>query len=125
MVSMTLSGSAMPPLLTFPDTLTVLSAASRSLLLAMMVTVPVLAVFPAAIVSSRFVLRVMSFGFAGRTGMVATVIVMSRSAFAFSIAVTVATPPSSLMDVLSSFSFTARSSSSVTSAVTSVAVSLA
>ena len=55
MVSVWSSGSAAPrPPLAVPDTVTCLSAASASLSTAVMVTVPVLAVAPAAIVSVLF-----------------------------------------------------------------------
>ena len=124
-VSVMVAGFAMPPLVTVPDTLTVLFAASKSLSFAVMVTVPVLVVVPAAMVSIRLAPQEMSRGRAGLTAIAFTVMVMARSAGPFSVAVTVAMPPFSLMDALSSASVTARSSSSVTSTETDAAVSLA
>ena len=58
MANVTSAGFATPPPLAVPETVTVLSGASTSLSTAVMVTVPVLTVDPAAIVSVVLALTV-------------------------------------------------------------------
>ena len=77
MVSVWLAGSRTPSVLVaVADTLTLLLAVSTSLSTAVMVTVPVLEVARAAMVSTLLELRVKSPLTAGLTGAAATVIVV-------------------------------------------------
>ena len=100
MVSETSAGPVTPVgLVAAPDTRTVLSAASTALSTPVMVTRPVLAVLPAAIVSVLSLDRVKSSAAAGATGAADTVIVVSESDASFSVAVTLETPPFSEMEV--------------------------
>ena len=79
MVNILLAGfDTLPPLAT-PDTVTVLFGASTLLFAAVIVTVPVLAVLPAAIVRTLFVVRLKSPDTAGLTGLAETVTVTSRA----------------------------------------------
>ena len=84
-----------------------------SLSTAVTVTVPVLRVVPAVIVSSRFSLSVMSPATAGETGATETVTVVSALDARSSIAVTVLVPPDSPIEVSDSNSVTAGESSSL------------
>ena len=96
-----------------PDTVTVLFGASTLLLTAVIVTVPVLAVEPAAIVSLLFVDTVKSLLVAGLTALVETVTVTAALAAVDSVAVTVLTPPLSEIEDGVSTSVTIGASSSV------------
>ena len=101
-----------------PVTRTVLSGASTALPVAVSVTVPVLAVCPAATVSTVFVLSAKS----SATGAAATVIVVAALDARFSVAVTVVTLPSSVIVAGDNASVTVGSSSvTVTGNVTSSA----
>ena len=79
------------------DTVTDLSAVSLLLSTAVIVTVPVLVVAPAAIVSVLFALRVKSAATAGDTGAADTVRVVAALEARLSVAVTVLTPAFSPM----------------------------
>ena len=115
MVSVWLEGAETPlPPATVADTVTFLSAATASLFAAVIVTVPVLVVEPAAMVSFVLVLRVKSEAVAGETGDADTVTVTASLETALSSAVTVAEPPSSpIEDLLSTRDTVGVSSSSV------------
>ena len=76
-----------------PDTVTSLFGASTSLSFAAIVTVPVLVVVPAAIVSFRFVVSVKSPSTAGLTGAADTVTVTASLTASLSVAVTRLSPP--------------------------------
>ena len=93
MVSVWLAGFDTPPPLTVPETVTALSGASTSLSTAVIVTVPVLVISPAAIVSILLVERLKSPGTAGDTAAADTVTVTSSLEAALSVAVTVLVPP--------------------------------
>ena len=93
MVSVLLAGFDTPPPLDVADTVTVLFGASTLLLTAVIVTVPVLAVLPAAIVRSLFVDRLKSLLVAGLTALAETVTVTAALAAVDSVAVTVLDPP--------------------------------
>ena len=82
----------MPPLAT-PDTVTVLFGASTELPTAVIVTVPVLAVLPAAIVSVVLFVIVKSLFVAGLTALAETVTVTAALDACDSAAVTVLVPP--------------------------------
>ena len=93
MVSVTSVGSVTPWLLpAVPDTRTFLSGVSTSLLLALIVTVPVLPVRPAAMVSVWFVLSVKSPSTAGETAVADTETVVVSLEARFSLALTVVNP---------------------------------
>ena len=77
--------------LAVPDTVTSLSGASTTLSSDATVTVPVLTVFPAAMVSVRFALSVMSPGTAGGTGDAVTVTVVASLDATSRVAVTTTT----------------------------------
>ena len=91
---------------------TVLFGLSMVLFSAAIVTVPVLSVCPAGIVSSTFALSAKSPATAGRTGLADTVSVTVSLDSPLSDAVTVVEPPFSEIDVGSSFSVTSGVSSS-------------
>jgi len=100
MVSETSAGPVTPvELVAPPDTVTVLSAASIALSTPVMVTSPVLVTSPAAIDSVVLADSTMSPATAGVTGVADTVIVVAESDALSSVAVTVATPPFSEMEV--------------------------
>ena len=80
-----------------PDTVTCLLSSSASLLTAVIVTVPVLAVCSAAIVSTLLLLSVKSSAVAGDTGDAETVTVVAMLDGRSRSAVTVLSPRSSLM----------------------------
>ena len=88
------------------DTLTLLLAVSTSLLTAVMVTVPVLVVAEAAMVSTLLELRRKSRAAAGLTGVAATVMVVLWLEVSLRVAVTLLVPPFSLMLVGVSFRVT-------------------
>ena len=87
----------MPPE-TVAETVTLLSGLSAALLTAVTVTVPVLDVDPAAMVSFVLVLRLKSPATAGETGAADTVTVTASLETALNSAVTVLVPPSSEID---------------------------
>ena len=92
MVSVSSSGSTLPTVFTaVPETVTVLFAASVLLSTAVTVTVPVLTVAPAAMVSVLFALRPKSPDTAGLTAAAATVTVVVALDGWFNVAVTVLT----------------------------------
>ena len=93
MVSVWFEGFDTPPPLAAPDTVTVLFGASTELFTAVIVTVPVLEVLPAAIVSSLFVDIVKSPATAGLTALAETVTVTAALDAPDSVAVTVLDPP--------------------------------
>ena len=97
-VSVSSPGFDTPPPLAAPDTVTVLSAASTALSAAVIVTVPVLAVAPAAMVSVLLVESVKSPATAGETAAADTVTVTAALDAADSVAVTVLDPPFSEID---------------------------
>ena len=112
-VSSTSAGPAIPTLFAAaPFTCTVLSAASTSLSTAATVTVPVLAVAPAAMVSTALLLSVKSEAWAGASGTTETVTLVSAPDGWSSVAVTVDTPPSSPIEALDSDSVTVGAASS-------------
>ena len=114
MVSVWFEGfETLPPLAT-PDTVTVLFAASTELSTAVIVTVPVLAVLPAAIVRTLFAVRLKSPATAGLTALAETVTVTAALDACDSAAVTVLVPPFSEIE--------AELSSSVTVGVPSSSV---
>ena len=95
MVSVRAAGAARPlPPVTVPATCTCLCPVPLSSR-AVMVTAPVLTVFPAAMISTLFVLSVKPAGVAGGTAVAATVTVTCSLEGPSSAAVTVLTPPSS------------------------------
>ena len=97
-VSVLSAGAATPfPPVTEPDTVTSLSGASTALSTAVKVTVPVLVVWPAAIVSV-VPLCLKSPDTAGGTGVAETVTVATSPDAALRVAVTVLTPPFSLIE---------------------------
>ena len=104
------------------DTLTLLADASTVLLsTAVMVTVPLLVVAPAAMVRVVFMLRLKSELLVERRATAETSTVVASLEAWFRVAVTVLTPPSSLIEVLDSASVTVGvSSSSVISTSASV-----
>ena len=106
-VRVTSAGAFAGPLSgTLPDTVTVLSAASRVLSRAVMVTVPVLSVALAAKLRVLFVLSVKSLDVAGCTAAAATVTANGVLEALVTDAVTVLTPPLSPIDSGVSFSVT-------------------
>ena len=112
-VSVRDAGGANPlPPVTDAVTWTVLFGASTSLLTAVTITVPVLSVCPAVIVSFRLPLNVKSLATAGSTAVADTVTTTSALDSPFNEAVTVLTPRFSLMDVRSSASVTVGVASS-------------
>ena len=107
------SATSRPPLAE-PLTVSRLAAATMSLSTAVNVTVPVLVVEPAAMVSVLFVLSVKSAATAGETGAADTVTVTSSLEATLNAAVTVADPPfSGIALELSSSDNVGASSSSV------------
>ena len=123
--SVTSSGFTMPwVFVAAPRTVTLLSGESTSLSAAVIVTVPVLDIEPATIVSVSFVLRLKSSETAGDTADADTVIVVSALEGRSSAAVTVVEPPFSPMDSGSSASVTfgAGSSSAIESITSSGSV---
>ena len=112
MVSVLLAGLDTPPPLDEPDTVTVLSAASTLLSTAVIITVPVLDVEPAAIDSVLFVDRLKSPDTAGLTALAETVTVTAAVAAEDSVAVTVLDPPFSEIEDGLSTSVTVGVSSS-------------
>ena len=97
-VSVLSAGATIPfPPVTEPDTVTSLSSASTALFTAVTVTVPVLVVSPAAIVSV-VPLCLKSPDTAGETGVAETVTVADSPDAALRVAVTVLTPPFSLIE---------------------------
>ena len=122
-VSVASEGLATPcPPLAVPDTLTVLFTASTSLSFAVTVTVPVLEVAPAAIVSVVFDESAKSPGTAGETAAAVTVTVTASPDAPDSAAVTVLEPPSSEIDEGESARLTVGVSSS--SVIVPVAVAV-
>ena len=101
-----------------PDTVTLLSGSSRASSAAVIVTVPVLVVLPAAMVSVFAELRAKSPATAFVPVAAVTMIVVVAVEAASSVAVTVATPPFSEIDDGDSDSDTAGLSSSMTVTVT-------
>ena len=99
MVSVWFEGFDTLPPLAAPDTVTVLFGASTLLLFAVIVTVPVLAVAPAAIVRTLSVDRLKSPATAGLTALAETVTVTAALDACDSAAVTVLTPPFSEIEV--------------------------
>ena len=97
-VRVTLAGFATPPPAALPDTVTCLLAVRISLLTAVMVTVPVLAVVLAAMVSVRARDSVKSRAVAPVPGAACTVTVTGALEAPDRVAVTVATPPVSEID---------------------------
>ena len=103
------------------ETVTCLSGASTSLSTAVIVTVPVLLIEPAAMVSVVFALRLKSSATAGSTGAADTVSVTASLETPLSVAVTVVEPSFSPIDEVPSTSDTVGvSSSSVIVRVSSV-----
>ena len=80
------------------ETRTCLFGVSTLLLTAVIVTTPVLVVAPAAMVSTLFVLSVKSSATAGEIAVASTVTVVVALDSPLNVAVTVLTPPLSLMD---------------------------
>ena len=113
MVSVWFEGPVTVAPLAEPETVTVLFAASTELPTAVIVTVPVLAVLPAAIVSVVFVDSVKSPATAGLTALAETVTVTAALAAVDSVAVTVLTPALSEIEDGVSTSVTIGASSSV------------
>ena len=105
-------GVRSPSLAASPDTVTCWSPPPRSLSLAVIVTVPLLVVSPASIVSTGSSLSVKSLATAGDTGDADTVTSMSSIDGLSRVAVTVLSPPSSSMESGSRTSVTAGGSSS-------------
>ena len=97
-VSVASDGFATPPPLAIPDTVTSLFGASTALFTAVIVTVPVLAIEPAAIVSVLLVESVKSPETAGFTAAADTVTVTAALDAALRLAVTVLDPPFSEID---------------------------
>ena len=93
MVSVWSEGFETPPPLAVADTVTVLVAAETELSTAVIVTVPVLVVEPAAIVSVVFVDKLKSPDTAGLTAVAETVTVTAALDVPDSVAVTVLEPP--------------------------------
>ena len=113
MVSVWFEGFDTSPPLTVPNTVTVLFGASTLLFTAVIVTVPVLAVEPAAIDSVLFSVSVKSPDTAGLTALAETVTVMAALEAPDSVAVTVLDPPFSEIEDGVSTSVTTGSSSSM------------
>ena len=112
-VSVTLAGPVTPPALAAdPATAKVLSGASTELSTAVMVTVPVLVLLPAAMVSVALAERVTSPAEAPWLGTTDTVTVVASAEARSSAAVTVLVPPFSAMETEDRASVTAGSSSS-------------
>ena len=114
-VNVTAAGAATSALSTLPDTVTDLSGSGSASSTAAMITVPRLAVAPAAMVSLRFVLRVKSPASALVPAAAETVTVVAAPTARDSAAVTVAVlpvPPSSMVEGVSVSADVAEASSS-------------